>query len=195
MHSLSRAVLLLAMCAVLLPVSCASPPIDLHQRVVFLGDSITARWHLQSFFTDEPIDKGVEGQSAEQIASRIQTDVVALQPATVVILAGSNDVRGGATDFSSAIDSVAAMAAQAQANGIRPVVCTLPPIEGHLDAVRQYNQLLTSDPRLSVSCDYYGALTDQDGNPLPSILHDDVHPSEVGYLRMAVEIDRALVQQ
>lgn len=183
------------MCAGVLLVSCgSSPPIDLHQRVVFLGDSITARWHLQSFFTDEPINKGVEGQTAEQVASRFQSDVVALQPETVVILAGSNDVRSGATDFSSAIDSVAAMAAQAQANGIRAVVCTLPPINGHLDAVRQYNQLLTSDPRLSVSCDYYGALTDLDGNPLPAILHDDVHPSEVGYLRMAVEVDRVLVQ-
>jgi lysophospholipase L1-like esterase len=178
-----------------LAVSCASAPIDLHQRVVFLGDSITARWHLQSFFTDQAINKGVEGQTAEQIASRFQSDVVALQPATVVILAGSNDVRSGATDFSSAMDSLAAMAAQAQANGIRAIVCTLPPIDGHMDAVRSYNQLLTSDPRFSVSCNYYRALTDLNGNPLPGILHDEIHPSAVGYLRMAVVIDQVLVNQ
>jgi lysophospholipase L1-like esterase len=169
----------------------SSPAIDLHGRVVFLGDSITARWHLQDFFRDQAINKGIEGQSAQQIAARFNSDVIALQPATVVILAGSNDVRAG-TDLTVTRDAVATMVAMANASGIRPVVCTIPPMDGHMEDVKRYNDLLTTDPQVQVSCDYFRALTDQQGNPLPAILHDGLHPSAVGYLRMAVEISGAL---
>ena len=180
--------------ALILALACgcgSSTAIDLHQRVVFIGDSITARWRLQDFFRDEPVNAGITGQTAEQIAARFGSDVVALKPATVVILAGSNDVRDGA-DLTAARDSVAAMAGMARANGIQPVVCTIPPMDGHMDDVRRYNAMLTSDPQVPVSCDYFGALTDQQGNPLPAILHDGLHPSALGYLRMAVEVSRSL---
>jgi acyl-CoA thioesterase I len=181
----------LAALAALLLTSCGSPITDLHQRVVFIGDSITARWDLQSFFGTEATNKGIEGQSADQIAARFQNDVINLRPAVVVILAGSNDVRSG-TDLTMARDAVVGMVDSAHAVGIRPIVCTIPPMTDHLDGVQLYNQLLTSDPRLEVSCDYHAVLSRPDGTPLPGVLHDGLHPSLSGYLLMAAEIKQVI---
>jgi lysophospholipase L1-like esterase len=172
----------------------ASPSIgrDFRQRVVFIGDSITARWDLHGYFGKGFINKGVESQNAEEIAARFQTDVVDLKPDIVVILAGTNDVLSEG-DLALAHDSVAAMAQMARANGIRPVVCTIPPLLAHLDSTQAYNLLLTSDPALQVTCDYYRALTDTNGTPIAGALNDDgVHPSILGYVRMAAEISRVL---
>jgi lysophospholipase L1-like esterase len=189
----SRLLLLLSW-LMLLSGCLASPSIgrDFHQRVVFIGDSITARWDLHGYFGKGFINQGVESQNAEEIAARFQTDVVNLKPDIVVILAGTNDVRSEG-DLALAHGSVAAMAQMARANGIRPVVCTIPPVLAHLSSTQAYNLMLTSDPALQISCDYYRALTDTNGTPIAGALNDDgVHPSILGYVRMAAEINRVL---
>jgi len=191
----SRLLLLLCLsCLMLLSGCLASPSIgrDFHQRVVFIGDSITARWDLHGYFGKGFINKGVESQNAEEITARFQTDVVSLKPDIVVILAGTNDVRSE-SNLVLAHDSVAAMVQMAHANGIRPVVCTIPPVLAHLSSTQAYNLLLTSDPALQVTCDYYRVLTDTNGTPIAGALNDDgVHPSILGYVRMAAEINRVL---
>jgi lysophospholipase L1-like esterase len=81
----------------------------------------------------------------------------------------------------------------AHANRIKPVVCTIPPVLAHLNSAQAYNLMLTSDPALPVTCDYYRALTDTSGTPIAGALNDDgVHPSILGYVRMAAEINRVL---
>jgi acyl-CoA thioesterase-1 len=189
--------LLCVPCLMLLSGCLASPSRgrDFHQRVVFIGDSITARWDLDGYFGKGFINQGVESQNAEEIAARFQTDVVDLKPDIVVILAGTNDVRADA-DLALARDSVAAMEQMARANGIRTVVCTIPPVLAHLESAQAYNLMLTSDPALQVNCDYYRALTDANGMPIAGALNDDgVHPSILGYVRMAAEINRVLNNQ
>ncbi|HVG91433.1 MAG TPA: GDSL-type esterase/lipase family protein [Alphaproteobacteria bacterium] len=191
----SRLLLLLGVPFLVLLSGClASPSIgrDFHQRVVFIGDSITARWDLDGYFGKGFINKGVESQNAEEIAARFQADVVTLKPDIVVILAGTNDVRSEG-DLGLAHDAVAAMVQMARANGIRAVVCTIPPVLARLGSTQAYNLMLTSDPALQVTCDYYRALTDTNGTPIEGALNDDgVHPSILGYVRMAAEINRVL---
>ena len=184
--------------AALVLIGCmANPPIGrgFNQHVVFIGDSITARWDLRDFFDKDFINKGIEGQTAEQIAARFQSDVIDLKPDSVVILAGTNDIRANG-DLTLTHDSIAQMVKLASANGIRPIVCTIPPIEDHLDAVRSFNTALKNDPVLQVSCDYYRALTDANGIPIRGVLNDDgVHPSTFGYVRMTVEVIQVLTGQ
>jgi len=192
---LRKSRLLLSLCVLMLLSGClASPSIgrDFHQRVVFIGDSITARWDLDGYFGKGFINKGAESQNAEEIAARFQTDVVDLKPDIVVILAGTNDVRAEG-DLAQVHDSITAMTQMARANGIKPVVCTIPPVLAHLESAQTYNLILTSDPALQISCDYYRALTNANGTPIAGGLNDDgIHPSILGYVRMAAEINRVL---
>jgi hypothetical protein len=67
-------------------------------RVVFMGDSITDAWQQPrygGFFPGKPyVDRGISGQTTPQMLLRFRPDVIDLQPAAVVILAGTNDIAG-----------------------------------------------------------------------------------------------------
>jgi lysophospholipase L1-like esterase len=136
----------LSFISLLLIAGCASHNSNVSQKplsVVFIGDSITANWVATwagDTFTSHPnwINKGVTGDNSNQVRARFQTDVIALHPDVVVILAGTNDVYPGwnlgASEvpavFLNAIDSPANMESMvnaAQAAGIRVILGTIPP--------------------------------------------------------------------
>ncbi|CAN5272982.1 hypothetical protein BH10PSE3_BH10PSE3_38350 [soil metagenome] len=96
------------------------------RRVVFLGDSITQGWFDKhpAFFTDNGfLGRGIGGQTTPQMLARFWPDVVALRPAAVHVLAGTNDIAGntGPYDPAATRDNVQAMAALARASGIKVV--------------------------------------------------------------------------
>src|SRR4051812_4305018 len=63
------------------------------RRVVFIGDSITDNWRLAESFPGQPyVNRGIAGQTTSQMVVRMFPDVIALKPAAVVILAGTNDI-------------------------------------------------------------------------------------------------------
>jgi hypothetical protein len=67
------------------------------QRVVFYGNSITDAWaqYFETMFPGEPyVGRGISGQTTPQMLVRFRQDVLALDPAVVVILAGTNDIAG-----------------------------------------------------------------------------------------------------
>src|SRR4029077_16385041 len=68
------------------------PPGAARPRVVFLGDSITESWSLADLGLDqlEVLNRGIGGQTTPQMLVRFRQDVVALKPAVVHILAGTN---------------------------------------------------------------------------------------------------------
>ncbi|HYK50280.1 MAG TPA: GDSL-type esterase/lipase family protein, partial [Terriglobales bacterium] len=71
------------------------PPGAGERRVVFFGDSITDIWPIQKYFPGKPyINRGIGGQTTPQMLLRFRPDVIDLQPAAVVILAGTNDIAG-----------------------------------------------------------------------------------------------------
>ena len=88
------------------------------RRVVFLGDSITQGWFDRhpAFFTDNGfIGRGIGGQTTAQMLARFWPDVIALKPAAVHLLAGTNDIAGntGPYDPVATCDNVRAMTALA----------------------------------------------------------------------------------
>ncbi len=67
------------------------------QRVVFMGNSITEGWarYFPTMFAGKPyVGRGIGGQTTPQMLVRFRQDVIALKPAVVVILAGTNDIAG-----------------------------------------------------------------------------------------------------
>ena len=68
--------------------------------VVFLGDSITQGWEkdLPAVFPGMKIaNRGINGDTTRGVLIRLQDDVLAVNPAAVVLLIGTNDLEEGAT--------------------------------------------------------------------------------------------------
>lgn len=101
-------------------------------RVVFMGDSITELWSLADSFPGKPyVNRGISGQTTSQMVVRMLPDVVALKPAAVVILAGTNDISRatGAVTRQMVQDNLQAMVQLALANGIKPILCSILPTD------------------------------------------------------------------
>jgi len=91
------------------------PPRAGEHRVVFMGNSITEGWakYFPTMFAGKPyIDRGISGQTTPQMLVRFRQDVIALKPAVVVILAGTNDIAGntGPSTIEMIEDNLASMA-------------------------------------------------------------------------------------
>ncbi len=100
-------------------------------RVVFMGDSITEFWKMAhpDFFGETYIDRGISGQTTAQMLVRFRQDVIALKPAVVHILGGTNDIagNGGPTTLEAIRNNIVSMVDLATANDIRVVLGSVPP--------------------------------------------------------------------
>ncbi|MGC1468911.1 MAG: GDSL-type esterase/lipase family protein [Sphingorhabdus sp.] len=174
-------------------------------EIVFIGDSITELWKHKrpDFFSQKRINRGIGGQTSPQILLRMMADVLAHRPKIVHILAGTNDVAGntGPIADDATVANIVAMVQLAKANGIRPVVGTIPPAAqffwrpeikpvGHIQAINQKLQKASKSYRF-VLVDYYGALANAVGALPPELGADGVHPDASGYERM----ERALIER
>lgn len=188
-----------------LPVAQAGQP-----RVVFFGDSITEGWGPTGSGTFFPgkgyVNRGISGQTTAQMQLRFRQDVIALQPAVVVILAGTNDIAGNTGPATQAMieDNLHAMRELAQAHGIGVVLASVLPVSEYpwqpgvhpAPKVRALNAALQRYARDQgvVYLDYYRALANADGGLDPVLATDGVHPTPAGYARMAPLAEQAIAE-
>jgi len=179
------------------------------RRVVFMGDSITDFWGrpIGEFFPGRGyINRGISGQTTPQMLVRFRADVIALKPAVVVILAGTNDVAGntGASSLAMVEDNIASMTELAQAHGIRVILASLLPVNDYIQhdqslhrppaAIRALNRWIASYAagRQLGFIDYYPAMTDASGALKRELSDDGLHPNAAGYAVMAPLAQRAI---
>jgi lysophospholipase L1-like esterase len=101
--------------------------------VVFYGNSITENWKKfdKDFFErNEFVDRGISGQTTPQMLVRFRNDVINLNPALVVILAGTNDIAGntGPTSLENIYGNLLSMTELAKACKIKVVLCSILPV-------------------------------------------------------------------
>src|SRR5262249_36587176 len=102
-------------------------------RVIFLGDEITANWGKGQarFFPGKPyLNRGIERQTTPQMLVRFRQDVIALKPKVVVIEAGANDLASytGPSTEGTMADNFVSMVELAKFNGIRVVLASVTPV-------------------------------------------------------------------
>ena len=100
-------------------------------RVVFLGDSITDGYRLEEAFPGKPyVNRGISGQTTAQMLVRFYPDVIALKPAAVIMLAGTNDIarNNGPQTLEMIQQNIMAMTELAQGHGVKVILCALLPI-------------------------------------------------------------------
>jgi acyl-CoA thioesterase I len=184
----------------LAPASAARP------RVVFIGDSITEGWDLSALAGPalEVLNRGIGGQTTPQMLVRFRQDVIALRPAVVHVLAGTNDLAGntGPATLEAIEDNLLSMVEIARANHVRVVLGSVPPA---LDfpwrpglepapRIRALNAWLheLAARRGLVYADYWGVLADaREALPAP-VSADGVHPNQAGYAAMTAVAARAI---
>ena len=177
------------------------------KSVVFMGDSITEFWSRESpeyFQEQQYINRGISGQTTSQMLLRFRSDVIALQPAVVVILAGINDIaeNTGPLALPMVAGNIASMIDLAKAHNIKVILCSVLPaasfnwnkkIEPAMK-VMALNDLLMNyaDANAIPYVDYFSALVD-DNNGLPlQYAEDGVHPNRAGYKIMEPIVQRAI---
>jgi lysophospholipase L1-like esterase len=193
-----------------LPAADAGAP-----RVVFYGDSITDAWGRSpgtTFFAGKPyLNRGISRQTTAQMLLRFRQDVIALRPAVVVVLAGTNDIAGntGVATLPMIEDNLRSMRELARANGIRVVLASVLPVSAYpwrpglrpAGTVRALNAWLRAYAAATdaVYLDYHAALANADGGMDAAFAADGVHPTPAGYAVMAPlaqrAIDEALARQ
>ncbi len=171
-------------------------------RVVFLGDSITDLWRLNEYFPDRDfINRGISGQLAAQMLTRMKADVIDLHPAAVVILAGTNDLARE-TPLTGIEDDYVMLADLAAAAKIKVIFASVLPVsDTHKDVDPSYERTPSHPPlfiralndwlkafctqRGFVYLDYYPALADNTGQLGADLSDDGLHPNAKGYRVMA----------
>ncbi len=181
------------------------PPTPGEDRVVFMGDSITQGWKLDTSFPGKPyINRGISGQTTPQMLVRFRQDVIKLQPKVVVILAGTNDLAGntGPMTLEQTEDNLSSMADLATANQIRVVLCSVTPSVDFpwypgLEPAPKIAKLNAWIRNYAVQkgyvyVDYYSALKDPEGGLPHNLSHDGVHPNPAGYAIMTPLVEAGI---
>lgn len=185
------------------------PPRPGENRVVFMGNSITEGWarYFRAMFPRKPyVGRGISGQTTPQMLVRFRQDVIALKPAAVVILAGTNDLAGntGPSTLEMIEDNLASMADLARANGIGVVLSSVLPVYDY-----SWKPGLEPAPKIvalnawmkqyaathgAVYLDYHSAMADARQGMRSGLSGDGVHPNEAGYRVMAPLVERAIAE-
>jgi len=190
------------------------PPAAGEKRVVFLGDSITDGWPLAKYFPGKNyVNRGISGQTTPQMLIRFREDVINLQPAAVVILAGTNDIAGntGPMSLEEIEANYTTLAELAKAHGISVVFSSILPVHNYTEkstnmyAQRPMGEIRELNRWLQQYCkangftylDYFSATVDGAGFLKKELAEDGLHPNEQGYGIMAplaqAAIDKALL--
>ena len=125
------------------------PPAAGKPRVVFFGDSITDLWRLNEYFSDRDfVNRGISGQITGEMLGRFKADVLNLQPAAVLILAGTNDLARN-IPLVTIEDNYGMMATLASAHNIKVIFASVLPVSDyHKDQNPAYE--MSSDPAACV---------------------------------------------
>ena len=168
--------------------------------VVFMGNSITDNWasfHPNFFSEHNFCGRGISGQTSAQMLVRFTADVIELHPKVVVIMAGTNDVAHNTNyvEPKNVLDNIAAMCALARANGIVPIISSIPPcasfrwrpeIENAAQTIVELNKSLKAYAKANdiVYVDYHSVLADKKNAFKKDRSEDGCHPNPDTYVTM-----------
>jgi len=176
------------------------------RRLVLVGDSITQGWKEQvpGLFDGQLLDRGISGQVTEQMLLRLREDALALSPAAVQLMAGTNDLAGnrGPTTIATIEGNIASMAELAHAHGVRVLIASIPPANAFpwRPDIHPAGDIATLNAWLRgyaarehhTYVDYFAVLADDQGGMKAEYSSDGVHPNAAGYAAMQPVLEAAL---
>ncbi|MCH2203133.1 MAG: GDSL-type esterase/lipase family protein [Fuerstiella sp.] len=164
--------------------------------VVFLGDSITQGWgpgFKDHFPGLNAANRGISGDTTRGMLIRLKQDVLSLNPSTVVILMGTNDLEEGASPETISGNVELIIAALKKHNATMPIVlCRVFPSSAEMKrpaaAIQKLNELMETavrgDGQITV-LDTWTLFANEQGDAKKTEFPDLLHPNQVGYAKWA----------
>ncbi|WP_310378097.1 SGNH/GDSL hydrolase family protein [Flavobacterium sp.] len=178
------------------------------KRIVLMGDSITEFWSTLNpdFFIGKPfVNRGISGQTSPQMLLRFRTDVIALKPNIVVILAGTNDIaeNTGPITVEMIAKTIFSMAELAKVNHIKVILCSVLPAFDFpwKKGLQPAEKIVTLNKMIEkyahsnqiVYLDYYSVMVNEHKGLISRYSDDGVHPNKTGYEVMNPLLEKAIL--
>lgn len=158
--------------------------------VVFLGDSITAKWKLDDAFPDVKVaNRGISGDTTRGMLCRMQDTVLNVHPKAIVLMGGINDFtqqpKGTAEIIAANVRSMLEQIRAASSNTPVLVCEILPSKLATAETLSSTNaavdKVLEGFPNAH-RVKTYGAFLNADGTQNNSLFLDGTHPNPAGYV-------------
>ena len=184
------------------------------KKVIFFGNSITQVWSdYTKFFSDNKyVNKGISGQTTDQMLLRFKKDVVDEDAYCVVILAGINDLaeNNGPISLDEIFENIKSMVKIAKDNNIKVILSSILPAYEFLwnPGIYPSNDIIFLNKNLKDFCksgkakyvDYHTSMKDERDGLKDEFTYwrddfngyDGVHPNKKGYLKMEKIISKTL---
>ncbi len=184
------------------------------KKIIFFGNSITQVWSdYTNFFSDNKyINKGISGQTTDQMILRFKKDVVDEEAHCVVILAGINDLaqNNGPITLDEIFENIKSMVKIANDNNIKVILSSILPAYKFLwnPGIYPGNDIISLNKNLREFCksgsatyvDYHSSMKNKKNGLKDELTYwrndfndfDGVHPNKDGYLKMEKIISKTL---
>ena len=184
------------------------------KKIIFFGNSITQSWSdYTKFFSDNGyVNKGISGQTTDQMLVRFKKDVVDEKAYCVVILAGINDLaeNNGPITLDEIFENIKSMVKIANDNGIKVILSSILPAYEFLwnPGIYPSDDIIFLNKNLIDFCksdnatyvDYHTSMKDKRDGLKDDFTYwrddfngyDGVHPNKKGYLKMEKIISKTL---
>jgi lysophospholipase L1-like esterase len=167
--------------------------------LVFLGDSITQGWgdDIGGGFPGLKVaNRGISGDTSRGVLIRLKDDVIALKPAGVVLLIGTNDLADKAEPETIAGNVKLILDELKKHDSKMPIIlCQVMPSSEMknrpADKIKQINTLYAAavkgDPQVTF-IETYTLFANKEGDAKPEEFPDLLHPNKAGYAKWAAAI-------
>jgi len=184
------------------------------KKIIFFGNSITQSWSdYTEFFSDNGyVNKGISGQTTDQMLVRFKKDVVDEKAYCVVILAGINDLaeNNGPVTLEEIFENIKSMVKIANDNSIKVILSSILPAYEFLwnPGIYPSDDIIFLNKNLIDFCksgnatyvDYHTSMKDKRDGLKDEFTYwrddfngyDGVHPNKKGYLKMEKIISKTL---
>ncbi|HTD86571.1 MAG TPA: GDSL-type esterase/lipase family protein [Candidatus Binatia bacterium] len=172
-----------------------------HDRgaVVLLGDSITQGWGEDSsawFPALKIANRGISGDTSRGVLIRMDEDVLAIQPAAVVLLIGTNDLEEKADPETIAGNVKLLLGKLAQHNSKMPIVlcevfASSASMNRPAEKIKKLNQLYAAAVKGNAQVtlvETWILFADAKGDAIPAEFPDLLHPNLAGYAKWAAAL-------
>jgi len=167
--------------------------------VVFLGDSITQGWgdRLGAAFPGVKVaNRGISGDTTRGVLIRLEEDVLAVNPAAVVLLIGTNDLDEDATpEIIAGNLKLIVKALERHDPGMPIVLCQVFPSSPEknrpAEQIRAVNALYLSAVKGDGQVTYletWPLFANEDGDAKIEEFPDLLHPNHIGYAKWAAAL-------